>query len=403
VKDLARNCFLFICLILAPSIGWTALNVFPDIALGKNNNTSSNSNSTNNGPPQTDIDGVVAETKTKCAADPKSCGITLSSFLDNTGFGETEPNNYALSADPLDFDVKYWGQLSSPEDQDWFYVTTTASNQILTVDFTIPGLSNISGWNISVRDSGGNIFSEINSGFDGASETLLQTVLSHAGSYYVVVRPLNQDGQITYLSYDYNLAAFLSSSQITAEPVDVNFFDAEVEPNDNRAQANPLSFASPLSSNVTMMGLLSGTLIPGSVGFDFEEDWFAYQTTGNEILSVEFCARQDCEGSNWQVTVFDESGLTLVNMRTDMEKRFDLGIRNPGRYLLRLSVAPKLDEEKGGVTYVCSIDPTMKLKDCPNPSERTLIVESPWHQYNFTVTSTKLPPLMSEVNNQEAP
>jgi hypothetical protein len=308
-----------------------------------------------------------------------------------------------MGADSLEFGVKYWGQLSSPEDQDWFYITTMESNQILTADFTVPGLSDITGWNISVRDSGGNIFSEINSGFDGNVETLLQTVLSHTGTYYIVVKSLNQDGQITHLPYNYNLAAFLGASQITAEPIDVNFYDAEVEPNDTRVQANPLSFASPLSSNVTMMGLLSGTLIPGSAGFDFEEDWFAYETAGNEILSVEFCARQDCEGSNWQVTVLDESGLTLVDMRTDMEKRFDFGIRNPGSYFVRISVAPKLDEENGGVIYVCAIDPTMPLKDCPGPYERILIVEPPWHQYNFTVTSTKLPPLMSEVDNQEIP
>lgn len=410
VKNLARHCFFLLCLILAPGIGSAGLNAFPDSDSNNNSNNTnqgntqnfsndSNANTDSSGATPKSTDEIVAATKAECAADPASCGVTLSSFLDSTGFGETEPNNHVMGADPMEFGVEYVGQLYSPEDEDWFYITTTEPNQILTVNFNVPGLEDITGWNISVRDSGGNIFSEVNSGFDGVPETLLQTVLSHAGTYYVAVRPLNQDDQITHLPYDYYLAAFLGASQVTTEPIDVNFFDAEVEPNDSRAEANPLTFASPLASNVTMEGLISGPLIFGSTGFNFEEDWFVYETEGNEILSIEFCTRRDCEGSHWQVTMYDENGLMLLTGRTDMEQNYYLGIRNPGRYFVQVGVAPALAEEGGGAQYVCSIDPAMPLKDCPDPSERTLLVEPPWHQYNFTVTSTKLPPLMNEVSS----
>ncbi|QBQ56443.1 hypothetical protein E3U44_04520 [Nitrosococcus wardiae] len=430
MKNLARHCFFLLCLTLAPSIGSAGLNAFPDADANNNSNTNSNdtqgntqnfsndsgSDANSSGATPKNTDEIVAATKAECAANPASCGVTLSSFLDGTGFGETEPNNHVMGADPMEFGVEYGGQLYSPEDQDWFYITTTESNQILTLNFNVPGLEDITGWNISVRDSGGNVFSEVYSGFDFAPESLLQTILSHAGTYYVVVKSLKQAQEETrssdqngeadliyeHLPHDYRLAAFLGNSQVTTEPIDVNFFDAEVEPNDSRVEANPLSFSSPLASNVTMVGLLSGTPIPGVPAFEFEKDWFVYDTAGNEILSVEFCARNDCQGSAWQVTVFDENELTLVDMRTDMEKRFDLGIRNPGRYFIRIGVAPRLDEEGGkgsGITYVCAIDPAMPLKDCPSPDERILIVEPPWHQYNFTVTSTQLPPLMNEVDN----
>lgn len=321
---------------------------------------------------------IAAETKAACAANPESCGITLSSFLGSAGFAETEPNDHILGADALAFDTQYAGQLHSAEDEDWYYITTTKSNQLLTVGFSVPGLENISGWNISVRDSGGNIFSEINSGFDGKPDTLLQTALSHTGTYYIVIKALNTEGQITHLPYDYNVVAFLKSSQLTGEPVDVNFFDAEIEPNDTQAEANLLA------SNVTMMGLLSNTLIYGSGGFNFEEDWFVYESKGNEILTIEFCVRQDCEGGQWEATLISESGMTLAKGRTDKEKKYYFGIRNPGRYFLRLDSIPGLVDENGGVIHLCTLDPG---------------TGPVWNQYNFTVTSTQLPPLMSEANS----
>ncbi|ABA56762.1 hypothetical protein [Nitrosococcus oceani] len=430
MKNLARHCFIFLGLLLVPTLGAAGLNIFPELDSNDNNNTSSNNTSqestqnfsntadpepeadTNASPPA-NKDEIIAETKAGCATDPASCGVTLSSFLDSTGFGETEPNNHAMGADAMEFGVEYAGQLYSPEDVDWFRITTTESNQMLTVNFNVPGLNDITGWNLSIRDSGGNIFSEVYTGFDFGPESPLQTILSRAGTYYVVVKSLKQAQEETrssdqsgeadliyeHLPHEYRLAAFLGDSQVTTEPLDVNFFDAEVEPNDSRDEANPLTFATPLASNVTMEGLISGPLIFGSVGFAFEEDWFVYDTAGNEILSIEFCASQDCEDSTWQVTVYDENERMLLTGRTDMEQNYYLGIRNPGKYFIRIGVAPALDEESGGAQYVCSIDPTMPLKDCPSPSERTLLVESPWHQYNFTVTSTKLPPLMSEVDN----
>ncbi len=303
---------------------------------------------------------IVSETKAECAANPESCGITLSSFLDNTGFAETEPNDYILSADPLTLNTKYWGQLYSAEDQDWYYITTTAPNQILSADFSVPGLTDITGWNISIRDSGGNIFSEVNSGFDRAADTLLQTALSHTGTYYIVVKALSQGGQLSHLSYDYNIAAFLESSQLTNGPIDVNFFDTEVEPNDSKAQANPLS------SNVTMLGLLSNSLTFGSTGFAFEDDWFVYESEGNETLSIEFCTRQDCEENDWQITLLDENGTILAHGQISKQKKYYLGIRTPGHYYLQISTVPNTE------------------------------AKPVWQQYNFTVTSTKLPPLMSE-------
>jgi hypothetical protein len=411
VKIFPHSQALFLLLALAPSLGLAGLNVFP--ASNSNNNhtqppTNHNTNTTASSTPgftQEDLDQAVNEAwneawhqawheawhgaRAECAADPENCDITLSSFLGNAEFGETEPNDHMLSANPLNFGVKYWGQSHSETDQDWFYITTLESNQIVTVLFNVPSLDEISGWNLSLRDKGGNILAEVNSGFDGTPDTLFQAALSHAGTYYIVVKPLPSI-EHSSRAYSYNLAAFVESSKLTAEPIDVNFFDAEVEPNDTPEEANPLS------SSVTMVGMLSAHFIEGTSGFFFEEDWFVYETDGNEILTIEFCARRDCEGGIWQVTVYDHSAeRILTTFRTDKQKRVDLGIRNPGRYYVQITTAPKLGEN-GGVVYVCS-DPAFEdLKDCPD--ERALVVEPVWQQYNFTVTGTKLPPLMGEVD-----
>jgi hypothetical protein len=60
------------------------------------------------------------EAASECIADPKHCGcadninpcgVQLSSVLTSAKFGETEPNNHIVSADPLVNGVKYWGQI----------------------------------------------------------------------------------------------------------------------------------------------------------------------------------------------------------------------------------------------------------------------------------------------------
>lgn len=79
----------------------------------------------------------------------------------------------------------------------------------------------------------------------------------------------------------------MESYKLTAEPIDINLFDAEVEPSNEPKEANPLS------SSVTMVGMLSAHFNEEVPGFFFEEDWFVYETNGSEILTIEFCARRD--------------------------------------------------------------------------------------------------------------
>ena len=75
----------------------------------------------------------------QCQQDPAAYGITLGQVLETGGYGETEPNDNMIGANVLVGAVPFIGQSYGPSDEDWYYVVTTNPNQILTIDFTVPG------------------------------------------------------------------------------------------------------------------------------------------------------------------------------------------------------------------------------------------------------------------------
>jgi len=350
------------------------------------------------------------ESAAECIANPANCGcvdqlnpcgISLSSVLSGARFGETEPNDHPVAADGIITEVVYWGQTPWLQDkvgewhrdQDWFYVTTQEPNQLLTVNFTVPDrvlLDNTrlsQGWMISVRDAAGNVYAQFDTRFalddlttpnkNESKEIAYPIFLGHVGTYYVSIEPrvapggvlvtnpvgINADDlSVTYSPY--NIAFVLEFSGMEGVPPDVNFHDVEIEPNDDRAHANPLA------SGVTMYGQLRQTyddVFPvssegeDSTGFIYDQtqrDFFRYRSPGNEQVSLAWCGREECRsycsfdentgftGSGeecdgntlvfWFVEVTGPDGAPLASITTNKSETLKLGLDEPGDYFVEV-------------------------------------------------------------------
>jgi hypothetical protein len=287
-----------------------------------------------------------------CRTDPSVCGIYLGSCLTAPQYGETEPNDNIVSADALLLDTPFWGQSYGLEDQDWYYVVTSAPNQTLLLNFSVPGGS-LAGWNISIRDAAGNVFSQFQTDLVPAAtspegDITYRATLGLVGTYYIAVRPRT-------LNFDaYQLTAILQDSPLATENFVVGFFDAETEPNNTPDESDLLS------TGVSMFGIINLSFAPGTVvrdsdgdGYEFsqgvDEDWYAYPTLGNEIIALSVCDRAECSPGNWFFEVFNSAGASLildgeyatpllaVNSDTSTPDEFVLGLGEQDFYFLRVT------------------------------------------------------------------
>lgn len=339
------------------------------------------------------------EAASECLAEPKTCGcndglspcgVSLNSLLTGARYGETEPNDNIISADPLVPDKIYWGQSLSPQDQDWFYVTTQEPNQIITVNFRVPDATDSDGWTVSVRDAAGNILAEFPSSLD--AEVTYPVFVSYPGTYYVVAQP---QSTATLNSRPYNLIASLDFSDSDAPPIDVNFFDVETEPNDD------FSTADPIVSTVTMYGMLHSTLSGDATrgwGLQTEEDWFWYISPGGEIITLAWCQREDCtptSGRSWRVTVMARDGTIMTSFSTAQPKTVITGLEQPGDYFIQvMSELLTQTDEDGGTSIVtrCREWSTPEPGETPECLSYAPVATLATDQYNFTWYGTRLPP-----------
>lgn len=351
-------------------------------------------------------DGTQAGIET-CQDSPSVCGISLQEFLDNTGFGETEPNDKAFSADGLVLGENYHANSFDYFDEDWYYVQTTANNQNITVSFLGDNESSATeGWLISVRDSAGNIlatFDSTNPGtddggdaelFGGSAATEGRTIVvtvGNPGSYYITVQPFEEGtGEAAGTYKAYSIAALLSDPGQTSPNPDSNFMDVELEPNDTRANATALS------STTNMFAYFDKVAAAGSAigAFNFDTDWFRYTSDGNEIFNLRMCSRESCGRSEqpevptdefqriWHLQITDEGGRVLVDGPIKPGQAVNSAITFEGDYYVRFS-----PEATGEVQCLADLD----IKECP-PNLIVPTVFDASGAYNFTVTGTSLSP-----------
>jgi hypothetical protein len=97
---------------------------------------------------------------------------------------ESETNNAIGTSDTLTLGQKTFGQLQSLTDEDWFAVTVESPGT-LTVDFDSPESSSLFGYHtVQIRNASAVVLAATDTGKD----TILQTDLPSAGSYFLVVR-----------------------------------------------------------------------------------------------------------------------------------------------------------------------------------------------------------------------
>jgi hypothetical protein len=287
-----------------------------------------------------------------CFATPSLCGITLGSVLPAPEYGETEPNDNLIAADALPFDVNFWGQSYGAADEDWFYIVTTQANQNLTINFSVPN-GTASGWKVAIRDSAGNLFADFDTSVTGSvaapeGDVAYRVTLGFPGTYYLVV----QTSGTNYYS-TYNLAAVLQDSPLDSENFVVGFYDVELEPNDDPWHTTMLT------TGVTMYGLINLTFdvaVPSSDSTrewaQGEWDWYAYDASGGEVVTLTFCGREKCERGEWYVEVYDPAGAVtayqggsapaILAANTDNTSdasplTYRFGFGSAGRYFLRVN------------------------------------------------------------------
>jgi hypothetical protein len=311
-----------------------------------------------------------------CQSDPTACGISLGACLAAPTYGETEPNDNIVTADPLLPDTKFWGQAYGINDQDWYYVTTSAPNQNLTVNFSVP-TGTVSGWEISIRDAAGNIFARFDAGgvpgsTSAQGDISYRVTLGLVGTYYITLKP-------TSLNYEpYNLAALLQNSPLETQNYIVGFYDSEIEPNDAPEVGNPLA------TGVAMFGVINlnfapGTEVPDPEGDGYaysqglDEDWYVYLSPGNEIISLEICNHTECSTGNWFFELYDVEGaaqveagayatpLLAVNSDMGNNEQYVVGLGNPGAYYLRVSHKRLLTAACAGYTQDLNNDGLAEL------------------------------------------
>ena len=269
----------------------------------------------------------------RCVANPATCGIAIKSgqtVSASAKYGETEPNDNIVAANPLVANADFYGQSYGIEDQDWFYVVTPRQNYTLTINFALADIAagNLSGWRISIRNAVGMTFAEFDTGLTMVADTskglYYNVTLGLAGTYYIVVEPVAS----VYTQQRYRLRANMEPAANTNQNFVVNFYDAEHEPNNTPPDANRIT------PGVSMYGLISLKFDnPWSVqdNKNFwaqgESDWFVYKSEkGREIVQLSFCDRQACGAGNWLVQFYDQA---LVDAVMKAPQTFQDAFGNP--------------------------------------------------------------------------
>ena len=116
---------------------------------------------------------------------------------------ESELNNNAYDADPVDLGVKYFGSISSSTDSDWFKVTLN-DGQIINIDFSHDLInSSATYWELYLYTSDGST-KATNTQYwsvSGEAGKTINGIDLSAGTYFLVVRPYSSN---TWSSKNYS-------------------------------------------------------------------------------------------------------------------------------------------------------------------------------------------------------
>lgn len=268
---------------------------------------------------------VEAAARADCKQDTASCNITISDVVGSAGFGETEPNDSAGSADQLTRDVPSFGQLSSAVDIDWYRINTLANNTAMLISIA----ESTSTWRVSVRDTQRNVLANFLTEAGTENDFLVQA--SNVGVQYITIEASNVP---TSAQYEMTVA-LIHAQGGTGQPVVTTL--GETEPN------NAIYSADVLQRNQTVVGQSYGTE---------DIDWYQIETTRNNTF-LEF--RFEDSLDSWHAEFTDSAGNVLSSFDTTAGDRFvyELQAPNLGKYYLKVrSLAPTSDVYRLSVVYL---------------------------------------------------
>lgn len=229
--------------------------------------------------------GITDAAQLQCKENPASCGITLEDILGTVAFGETEPNDHALSADPLTPALPMSGQLSRQTDADWYFFETTNPNTVVTTLFTAQSDS----IRLTIKDANANLLAANDSA--SGEEFSFDTTLAHPGVYYLVVEP-SVAGEGAFSNAGYQITVFIRTTGSTAPQANYNFHDVETEFNDYFTTAD---------------AVVNNLLTEGQIISGRDRDIYRIDTPGNEIIHLELCyPNTSCFGEGaWALFVYN--------------------------------------------------------------------------------------------------
>ncbi len=219
---------------------------------------------------------------------------------------ELEPNDDRANA--INSGVQVKGQLSSARDEDWFFLTTSASSE-LQIAFDAPTNSNFSDYfQVWIFDEDGNLLASKATGKDST----FTVGASEPGNYFAVVTTAQ-----SYL-HDAGQYGLTVTAQASTVP-------RESESNDTAATADPLAL---------------GGGIRGQLATRADIDRFAVTMTSAGTLTVNFDGPTNSTWSNYfDVEVRTHDGMLLATRSTGGDAAFDVKVAQSGTYIIAISTS----------------------------------------------------------------
>ena len=208
---------------------------------------------------------------------------------------ETESNNTSATANVIDVNSSITANLSSKDDEDWFYFETEV-NGYFNIDFTHEIVDESETcWRLYLYDSSAVNGIAGSTGYYGiVGNTSGRTTCNHgveAGKYYLKVIKHQLTMGYNYYNVDYNLAVnFFSSS------------DWETENNNSKDTADYID--------------LTGS-INASLSNSNDEDWFEFEIAEKGYFDITFNHTVIDESETcWRLYLYDSTGINGIEGST---------------------------------------------------------------------------------------
>jgi subtilisin family serine protease len=215
---------------------------------------------------------------------------------------ESETNDTLATADAVTLGSAMNGQLSTPNDVDWYKLAVAAPG-IVTVSLDVPTSSSYEYFGLSFYNSTGVLLGRYSTG----SDKTFQFAAPQAGTFYL---------RLDAPGYYYSGGGYMLTASAGTGAT-----DQELEPNDKDANAIAL-----------------GREIRGQVSTEDDIDWFVLAADGAGDLQIAFDAPTNSSTSDYfRIWVFDEAANFLASRSTGVDINFYVGMPAAGNFYIAVT------------------------------------------------------------------